>query len=90
VPPSTPRTTATTPAAKSGFEIRPARHRPNANATSGIARGNELKTTRAHDKSFRTPSVRFPGPAHTDNSENFAQNGQLSWPFSVQISLLQG
>jgi len=46
VPPSKTSTTAPTPAAKSAFEIRPARQRPNAEAIISIARGNELK----HDK----------------------------------------
>src|SRR4029077_7751699 len=46
------------------FEISRARHRPNAEAMTSIARGNEVNTKPAHTKSFRPDvSVAFPAPA---------------------------
>src|SRR5712691_2633950 len=64
VPPSKTSTTAATPAAKSAFEISPARHSPNDPAMISIARGNEVNTTPAHAKSFSPDaSVPFPEPA---------------------------
>ena len=64
VPPSNVSTTAATPAAKSAFEISPARQNPNAPDMISMALGNELNTTQAHTKSFR-PDVSgpFPEPA---------------------------
>jgi hypothetical protein len=56
VPPSKTSTTAEIPAAKSAFEISPARQNPNVPAMINIARGNELNTTEAHAKSF-SPDV---------------------------------
>lgn len=56
VPPSKTSTTAAIPAAKSAFEISPARQNPNVPAMINIARGNELNTTEAHAKSF-SPDV---------------------------------
>jgi hypothetical protein len=53
VPPSKASTTAATPAAKSAFEISPARHSPNAADMVNMALGNELNTKAAHTKSFR-------------------------------------
>ena len=63
VPPSTPSTTATTPAVKSAFEISLARQSPNTPDMISIARGNEINTPSAHAKSF-SPDVRvlFPEP----------------------------
>ena len=52
VPPSKTSTTAATPAAKSTFEINPARQSPNALAMTSIARGNDVNTTPVHAKSF--------------------------------------
>jgi hypothetical protein len=52
VPRSKTSTTAATHAAKSEFEIKPARQSPNALAMTRIACGNDVNTTPAHAKSF--------------------------------------
>ena len=54
VPPSTPSTTAPTPAAKSAFEISPARQSPNTPDMISIARGNE-STRQAPTRSRSVP-----------------------------------
>ena len=56
VPPSTPSTTAPTPAAKRAFEISRARQSPNTPDMISIARGKAVNTARAHEKSF-SPEV---------------------------------
>ena len=56
VPPSKTSTTAATPAAKSPFEISPARQSPNVPAMISIARGNEVNTAQVQVKSF-SPDV---------------------------------
>jgi len=58
VPPSNPSTTATTPAVKSAFEIKPARQSPNIPDMISIARGNEVNTPSADAKPF-SPDVRM-------------------------------
>src|SRR5882672_9141842 len=61
VPPRRTSTTAATPAAKSEFEISPARQNPKAPAMISIARGKELSTTPAHARSF-SPDASAPFP----------------------------
>src|SRR5262249_55633333 len=57
VPPSSTRTTAATPAAKSALEICPARQSPNVPAMISIARGKELNTTPVQTKSLSPGAV---------------------------------
>jgi len=87
VPPSTPSTTATTPAVKSAFEISLARQSPNTPDMISIARGKEINTPSAHAKSF-SPDVRmlFPEPEieyaraapNTDLQDHSAPNAVLA------------
>src|ERR1700729_2580355 len=64
VPPSKTSNRAAIPAAKSGFEISPARQSPNVPAMMSMARGKDVKTTPAHKKSFRLDvRASYPEPA---------------------------
>src|SRR5262249_5504924 len=64
VPPKTARNTAATPTANSVFEISPARQSPNAPDMISMARGNDVNTASAHEKSFRADvSAKLPEPA---------------------------
>src|SRR5262249_15917370 len=64
VPPKTPSTTHATPAAKSPFEISPARQNPNDPDMINMARGNDVNTKQAQERSF-SPEANavFPEPA---------------------------
>ena len=70
-----------TPAVKSEFEISLARHRPNADDMTSIARGNELNTKQAQMKSFSPDvRVRFPEPAIEYASAALSEMSRMNRP----------